>query len=74
VVEWFARVYKQGPRYRVVIEGVLNFEVDQLEGVEERTAEALVARLRMMFPTRGAPWADPAAERVMAFEVAVKQA
>jgi hypothetical protein len=72
VAEWIARVYRQGKsRYRVVVEGLLDFDVDRLEVVEERTAEAILARLRKSYPTRAKPWEDPSAERVMDFEVAV---
>lgn len=54
-----------------VVEGLLQFEVNHLEGVEERTASAILDRLRMYHATRCTPWADPKAERVMEFEVAV---
>ncbi len=60
--------------YRVVVEGLLQFEVDHLEGVEDRTANAILERLRMAYPTRAKPWADSTSERVMEFEVAVRQA
>jgi hypothetical protein len=65
------RVYRIGPKYRVVVEGLLAFEVDRLEGVEETTAQAILVRIRMAYPTRATPWADPSAERVMEFEVGV---
>jgi len=69
--EWVARVYKIGKRYRVVVEGVLQLEVLNLDRVEEKTAEAILARVRCSYPTRTSPWADPGAERVMEFEVRV---
>ncbi len=72
VSEWIARVYKIGKVYRVVVEGVLQFEVPNLDRVEEKTAMALLDRVRTSYPPRGKPWADPTAERVMEFEVDVK--
>jgi hypothetical protein len=73
VAEWIARVYRSAKGgYRVVVEGLLDFDTDSLEGVEERTAEAILARLRKSYPTRARPWEDPTAERVMEFEVAVE--
>lgn len=74
MAEWIARVYRQGKGYRVVVEGLLTFEVGRLDGVEERTASAILARLRMGYPPRGKPWEDPSAQRVMEFEVAVRSA
>jgi hypothetical protein len=71
VSEWIARVYKTGKFYRVVVEGVLQFDVSDLERVEEKTAKALLDRVRTSYPPRGKPWEDPTAERVMEFEVAV---
>jgi hypothetical protein len=71
VSEWIARVYKIGKVNRVVVEGLLQFEVKCQDGVEERTACAILDRLRMAHPTRAKPWADPTAERVMEFEVQV---
>ena len=71
VAEWIARVYREGKGFRVVVEGLLDFEVDNLNQVEERTAEAILKRLRMSYPKRAPPWGDPTAERVMQFEVGV---
>jgi hypothetical protein len=73
VAEWIARVYRVGKVYRVVVEGVLQFDLANLEGVEERTAKAILDRVRTSYPPRGKPWADPTAERVMEFEVAVQE-
>lgn len=72
MAEWIARVYRQGKGYRVVVEGFLDFDVDRLDGIEERTAEAILRRLRMAYPKRAPPSGDPTAERVMEFEVAVR--
>jgi hypothetical protein len=70
--EWIARVYKIGKVYRVVVEGVLQFEVPNLDRVEEKTAEAILARVRTSYPPRRVTWDDPGAERVMEFEVVVR--
>jgi hypothetical protein len=70
--EWIARVYRVGSLYRVVVEGLLQFEVERLEGVEEKTGEAILNRMHQYLPTRGTPWEDPTAERVMEFEVGVR--
>ncbi|MGD0257258.1 MAG: hypothetical protein ABSB90_05185 [Thermoplasmata archaeon] len=70
--EWVARVYKIGKRYRVVVEGVLQLEVPNLDRVEEKTAEAIIARVRKSYPSRRVTWEDPGAERVMEFEVDVR--
>jgi hypothetical protein len=72
VAEWIARVYKLGRGYRVVVEGVLQFEVPDLDRAEEKTAKALLDRIRTSYPPRGKPWEDPTAERVMEFEVSVR--
>lgn len=72
VSEWIARVYRLGKVYRVVVEGVLQFDLADLDRVEEKTAKALLDRVRTSYPPRGKPWADPTAERVMEFEVAVQ--
>jgi hypothetical protein len=72
VAEWIARVYRIGKQYRVVVEGLLQFEVDQLDGAEERTAVAILSRLHQFLPPRTRGWEDPTAERVMEFEVAVR--
>ena len=69
--EWIGRVYKIGKGYRVVVEGVLQFDVADLDGVEEKTANALLDRVRTSYPPRGKPWEDPSVERVMEFEVQV---
>ncbi len=55
-----------------MVEGFLDFAVDRLDGIEERTAEAILERLWKSYPTRARPWVDPSAERVMEFEVAVR--
>jgi hypothetical protein len=70
--EWIARVYKVGKVYRVVVEGCLQFEVPTLDRVEEKTAEAILARVRTSYPSRRVTWEDPGAERVMQFEVDVR--
>jgi len=70
--EWVARVYRVGNGYRVVVEGVLQFDVADLDRVVEKTAKALLDRVRTSYPPRGKPWADPTAERVMEFEVTVR--
>jgi hypothetical protein len=72
VAEWIDRVYREGKRHRVAVEGLLDFEVGDLDRVEERTAEAILKRLRMSYPKRAPPWGDSTAERVMEFEVAVQ--
>jgi hypothetical protein len=72
VSEWIARDYRAGKGYRVMIEGVLQFEVADLDWVEEKTAKALLDRVRTSYPPRGKPWEDPTAERVMEFEVDVR--
>ena len=72
MAEWVARAYRVGPRFRVVVEGVTSFETETLREVEERTAQVILARVRMFLPTRGVPWEDPAAEMVMQFEVDVR--
>ena len=69
--EWIARVYRAGPGYRVVVEGLLDFSVVDLSGIEARTAHEIVEHLRKFFPKRAPPREDPTAERVMEFEVAV---
>jgi hypothetical protein len=70
--EWIARVYKVGKVYRVVVEGCLQFEVPNLDRVEEKTAEAILARVRTSYPSRRVTWEDSGAERVMEFEVDVR--
>jgi len=73
VAEWIARVCREGKgRFRVVVEGLLDFEIDGLDRVEERTAGAILKRLRMSYPKRAPPWGDPSAARVMEFEVGVQ--
>jgi hypothetical protein len=72
VAEWIARVYRIGKVYRIVVEGLLQFEVTEPDHIEERTAEAILARLRMAYPTRAKPWSDPGAEQLMEFEVDVR--
>ena len=74
VAEWIARVYLDGPSYRVVVEGPLDFEVARLDGIEERTAREIVEHLRKFFPRRAKPREDPTAERVMEFDVDVRSA
>lgn len=74
VAEWIARVYRKGKGYRVVVEGLLDFEVEWLDRVEEWTAEAILKRLRMAYPKRAPPSGDPTAERVMEFEADVRPA
>lgn len=69
--EWIARIYRVGKVYRVV-EGVLQFDSTNLEGIEERTAKVILERVRTSYPSRGRPWADPSAERLMEFEVEVR--
>jgi hypothetical protein len=65
MAEWVGRVHRVGSKYRVVVEGLLTFETDKLDRIEERTAVAILARVRMAYPTRAVPRADPGAERVM---------
>jgi hypothetical protein len=72
--EWTARVYRVGKLYRVVVEGVLQFDTASLEAIEERTAKAILDRVRTSYPPRGKPWDDPTAEKVMEFEVEVRLA
>jgi hypothetical protein len=49
VAYWIARVYQAGPRYRVVVEGLLDFEIDRLYKIEERTAQEIFEHLRKFF-------------------------
>lgn len=72
VAEWIARVYRAGPRYRVVVEGLLDFDTDQIAGIEEQTALEIVEHLRSFFPKRGPPREDPTAEVVFLFDLAVE--
>ena len=72
MAEWVARVYRSGKVYRVVVDGLLQFDVGQLAGIEERTAELILARLRMSYPSRAAPGDPATAERVMTFELCVR--
>jgi hypothetical protein len=74
VAEWIARIYQNGPQYRVVVEGLLHFDTDQLDGIEERTAQEISEHLRRFFPTRAPAREDPDAEMVLEFEIAVRQA
>jgi hypothetical protein len=69
--EWFARVYRQRKGFRVVVEGLLDFDTDRLEDIEARTAEAILVQIRKSYPPRTNPWWDPAAELILAFDVAV---
>jgi len=72
VAEWIARVYLNGARYRVVVEGLLSFDTDQLDEIEERTATQIVEHLRKIFPKRAPPREDRTAEMVFEFEIAVR--
>lgn len=67
-------MYRVGLRYRVVVEGLLDFETEQLEQVEDRTAAEILAHLRKFFPSKSAPWQDPSAERTIEFDLSVKPA
>ena len=73
MAEWIVRVNRVGKLHRVVVEGGLHFEVADIDRVEEKTAKALLDRVRTSYPARGRPWEDPTAERVMEFEVAVRE-
>jgi hypothetical protein len=72
VADWIARVYRNGPKYRVEVEGLLSFETDQLDRIGERTAKEIVEHLRTFFPRRAAPREDPTAEMVFLFDLAVE--
>ena len=72
MAEWYARVYRHGPRFRVVIDGLIQFDVETLDGIEERTAREIVDHLRRFFPKRALPIEDPAAELVLSFNIAVE--
>jgi hypothetical protein len=74
MAEWIARVYRAGKVYRVVVEGLLQFDLNKLDRAEERTAEAILNRLHQFLPPRTRGWEDPNAERVMEFEVDVRLA
>jgi hypothetical protein len=71
VAEWVARVYRAGSRYRVVIWGVLNFEVDSLDGIVDETAARILDHMRLFLPTHGTLWVDPSVERIMDFAIGV---
>jgi hypothetical protein len=55
MAEWIARIYQVGKVDRVVVEVLTQFEVEGLEGVEDRTANAILSRLRMAYPSRPKP-------------------
>jgi hypothetical protein len=71
MAEWIARVYRNGARFRVVVEGLLQFDADQLDGIDERTAAEIVEHLRRFFPKRAPPIEDPTAVRVLTLSIAV---
>ena len=64
-------MYRTGPRYRVVVEGLLSFDSDTLDEVRDRTAQEIVEHLRKFFPKRARAREDPCAEMVFEFDVAV---
>jgi hypothetical protein len=70
VAEWIARVYRDGPAYQVVVEGLLSFEMDGLEGIEGRTADEIAEHLRKFFLRRARAREDPSAEMVSEFDFA----
>jgi hypothetical protein len=72
VAEWYARVYRHGARFRVVVDGLIQFEVETLDGIGERTAREIVDHLRRFFPTRASPIGDPTAELDLSFDIAVE--
>lgn len=72
MAEWIARAYPNGTGYRVVIEGMVAFDVDQLESVEETSRRATLDNLRRFLAKRGRPTHDPAATRTLEFEVEVR--
>jgi hypothetical protein len=72
VAEWIAQVSRNGPRSRVVVEGFFSFDTDQLDGIEERTAQEMVEHLRKFFPRRAPPREDPSAEMFLEIDIAVE--
>ena len=59
MAEWIARVYLNGARYRVVVEGLLSFDTDQLDEIEERTATRNRRAPPQDIPEEGAPEGGP---------------
>jgi hypothetical protein len=72
VAEWIAQVSRNGLRSRVVVEGFFSFDTDQLDGIEERTAQEMVEHLRKFFPRRAPPREDPSAEMFLEIDIAVE--
>ena len=69
--EWMARGYRTRTGYRVVVEGLLSFDADRLDGVRERTAQEIVEHLRKFFPKRARPREGPVAPVIIEFDAAV---
>jgi hypothetical protein len=72
VTERIARVYRKGEQFRVVVDSLLQFDGDRIEGVEERTAQEIVDHLQRFFPKRARRIEDPTAELVISVDVAVE--
>ena len=71
MAEWFARVYRNGAKYRVIVEGLLSFDTDQLDRIEERTAREIVEQLRTFLPRRSPPREDAWAQIVLEFNISI---
>jgi hypothetical protein len=58
----------------VVVEGLLDFETERLDTLEDQIATEILAHLQKFFPSKAAPWQDPASERMIEFDLAVRSA
>jgi hypothetical protein len=45
VAQRYARAYQNGPTFRVVVGGLVSFDIDQLDAIEERTSEEIMDHL-----------------------------
>ncbi len=71
MAQFIVRVYRAKRGYRVVIDGMTDFDVARRDEVEPRARAAIADRIRAYLPARAAPPLDPDVVSTVYFELSV---
>lgn len=67
------RVYRADPGFRIVVDGITQFDTDRAEAIPGLAREAILARLRSYLPPRPPPPSDPDVVSTLLFDVGLDQ-
>jgi hypothetical protein len=73
VAQFIVRAYPNRGGYRVVVDGMTDFDVPRKDAIEPAARAAILERMRAYLPPRAPPPPDPEASAHLFFEVALRK-